>query len=229
MADGINKRKRNSQDVGEEESSTKRRRPMQGGLSLSTLQSSLQPAKDSPIDTAKRLLFEKSGHQDFRCEQEAAIRAVLDPDCHNTLVVFAPGAGKSLCYQIPAIAFPVIDAEGGADGVTTSGLTLVISPLISVMLDQVDGLKKRGIAAAAMHSHMSNKERREIFQAIHDDKLRILYCPLERTNSEFFVESMKAVPGGVRLLAIDGAHCISEVWQPLDSPLQSILTHGRDY
>ncbi|KAI0026213.1 P-loop containing nucleoside triphosphate hydrolase protein [Xylariomycetidae sp. FL0641] len=164
-------------------------------------------------EIARSLLKENFGFDDFRHEQAAAIRSILCGE--NVLVIFPTGAGKSLCYQIPAIAFEKLDASGlgnteadvSQDG---SGITIVVSPLIALMKDQVDALKRRGISAACLDSTKSHEEQKETNAAIREGRLRLLYCAPERLNNEGFVESMKYVPGGIRLVAVDEAHCISE-------------------
>ncbi|CAJ2505842.1 Uu.00g132360.m01.CDS01 [Anthostomella pinea] len=178
---------------------------------------------------ARSILKEKFGYDNFRHEQSGAIEATLRGD--NVLAVFPTGAGKSLCYQplvtlrklsvtydtlqIPGIAFEKLDAEGatadrsglGQDG---SGITIVVSPLIALMKDQVDALTRRGIPAACLDSTKTYDEHKAISAAMREGRLRLLYCAPERLNNEGFVESMKWVPGGIRLVAVDEAHCISE-------------------
>ncbi|RYP42581.1 hypothetical protein DL767_000105 [Monosporascus sp. MG133] len=157
---------------------------------------------------ARQILKERFGFDDFRHEQRSAIQSILRGE--NTLVIFPTGAGKSLCYQIPAIAFEQLDAEsrdGRPDG---SGITIVVSPLIALMKDQVDSLKRKGIPAECMDSTKTYEEQQETKAALREGRLRLLYCAPERLNNEGFVESMKYVPGGIRLIAVDEAHCISE-------------------
>lgn len=95
-------------------------------------------------------------------------------------------------------------------GYAEQGITLVVSPLIALMKDQVDALKKRNIRAAVMDSTRSREEYLETVEAMREGRLDILYCAPERLNNEGFVASIANVKGGVRLLAIDEAHCISE-------------------
>ncbi|OTB09415.1 hypothetical protein M426DRAFT_6687 [Hypoxylon sp. CI-4A] len=162
---------------------------------------------------AKSILKEKFGYDDFRHEQFAAIKSILRGE--NVLVVFPTGAGKSLCYQIPAIAFEQIDAvDVDADTDTKSsvgpGITIVVSPLIALMKDQVDALLRKRIRAACLDSTKTYEEIQHVNADIREGRLRLLYCAPERLNNEGFVESMKHVPGGIRLVAVDEAHCISE-------------------
>ncbi|OIW32908.1 ATP-dependent DNA helicase [Coniochaeta ligniaria NRRL 30616] len=157
---------------------------------------------------ATAILAEKFGYESFRHEQEGAINAILRGD--NALAIFPTGAGKSLCYQIPAIAFERLDLLDGSRGAGQHGITIVVSPLIALMKDQVDALKKRGIPADCMDSTKTWPEQQAISAAMRDGQLRILYCAPERLNNEGFVEIMKCVRGGVRLVAVDEAHCVSE-------------------
>ncbi|KAH9884342.1 P-loop containing nucleoside triphosphate hydrolase protein [Xylariomycetidae sp. FL2044] len=162
---------------------------------------------------ARTILKENFGYDDFRHEQAAAINSVLRGE--NVLVVFPTGAGKSLCYQIPGMAFPELDSRGLsaprsgylAQG---AGLTIVVSPLIALIKDQVDALLRRGISAACLDSTKTWEQQKETTAAMREGRLRLLYCAPERLNNETFVESMKYVPGGIRLVAVDEAHCISE-------------------
>ncbi|KAI6084179.1 ATP-dependent DNA helicase [Hypoxylon rubiginosum] len=164
---------------------------------------------DDLIDrVAKTTLKENFGFDQFRHEQFSAIRSILRGE--NALVVFPTGAGKSLCYQIPAVAFEKIDAAKNDRDQMGSGITIVVSPLIALMKDQVDALLRRGIAAACLDSSKTYEQMQETNAAIREGRLRMLYCAPERLNNEGFVESMKHVPGGIRLVAVDEAHCISE-------------------
>ncbi|KAI8625911.1 ATP-dependent DNA helicase recQ [Xylariaceae sp. FL1651] len=162
---------------------------------------------------AQTILKQKFGYDKFRHEQAGAIRSILRGD--NVLVVFPTGAGKSLCYQIPGMAFEELDASGltgrRPDMMEKgSGITIVVSPLIALMKDQVDALQRRGISAACLDSTKTYDEQKDINAAMREGRLRILYCAPERLNNEGFVEGMKFVPGGIRLVAVDEAHCISE-------------------
>ncbi|KAF2824107.1 ATP-dependent DNA helicase [Ophiobolus disseminans] len=157
---------------------------------------------------ANRVLKERFALSGFRLEQEAAITRVLDGG--SAVVVFPTGGGKSLCYQVPAVCFRYQDQAAGLRVTQSSGVTLVISPLIALMKDQVDALLLRGIKAAVLNSSVS----RDLYLATQEDlrngKLDLLYCAPERLNSEGFIASLKDIPGGIRMLAVDEAHCISE-------------------
>ncbi|KAI1843782.1 hypothetical protein JX266_010041 [Neoarthrinium moseri] len=165
-------------------------------------------SNSTQVETARSILRQKFGYDGFRHEQEKAIEAVLQGN--NTLVVFPTGAGKSLCYQIPAIAFEEMDRQNDEKRQFGAGITIVVSPLIALMKDQTDVLKRKGVAAECWDSTKSYEETQKIYSDIHQGHLRLLYCAPERLNNESFVASMKHVPGGIRLIAVDEAHCISE-------------------
>ncbi|KAF2665199.1 ATP-dependent DNA helicase [Microthyrium microscopicum] len=157
---------------------------------------------------AQKLLIERFGIPKFRLEQKAAVSRLLHGK--NAVVVFPTGGGKSLCYQLPAIVFPELDRLEGVRGPDDHGISIVVSPLIALMKDQVDALLKKGIAAAAMDSSKSREEFLQLNSDIREGRIRLLYCAPERLNNEGFVSSIKFVRGGVRMIAIDEAHCISE-------------------
>lgn len=169
------------------------------------------PAKRVAIKTrnyasATSALRKNFGMDSFRLKQEQVISTILGGK--SAAVVFPTGGGKSLCYQVPALCFAEEDKLSGAgrDG----GITLVVSPLIALMKDQVDALVRRGIKAATFDSTKTREEYLRTCDMIRDGELKILYCAPERLNNEGFIEQMKFVRGGIRLLAIDEAHCISE-------------------
>ncbi|KAH8688238.1 P-loop containing nucleoside triphosphate hydrolase protein [Ilyonectria robusta] len=165
-------------------------------------------ADESRLRLAQKILVEKFGYPAFRHEQKGAINRVLGGQ--NSLVIFPTGAGKSLCYQIPAVAFEEIDRQSKQRDEGDSGITIVVSPLIALMKDQVDALKKKGIPAECMDSTKTWPELQEINDSLRKGELRLLYCAPERLNNEGFVQMMKRVKGGVRLIGVDEAHCISE-------------------
>src|SRR3954453_21320506 len=111
------------------------------------------------------------GHASFRAGQEDLVRAVIDG--HDVLAVMPTGFGKSLGFQLPAVLLP--------------GTTLVVSPLISLMKDQVDELNRRGIPAAAWHSMIGADDRRHTIDALRSGDLRLLYVAPERFSSEHFI------------------------------------------
>jgi ATP-dependent DNA helicase RecQ len=132
------------------------------------------------------------GFEAFRPGQEAVMRSLLAG--RSALALFPTGAGKSLCYQLPAL---VLD-----------GVTLVISPLIALMKDQVEALRARGIAAARLDSTLTQEEVQEVFEQMRTGALRLLYIAPERLLKESFVERLKRLK--IAMMAIDEAHCISE-------------------
>ena len=141
---------------------------------------------------ARRILEERFGHPAFRIHQLKVLGPLLAG--RNVLAVLPTGAGKSLCYQVPALL--------------STGLTLVISPLISLMQDQVGALRRRGIAAAYVNSQLDAAQRRVVLDAATNGRLAMLYCAPERLGS--LTRRLGAGATRVSLLAIDEAHCITE-------------------
>jgi superfamily II DNA helicase RecQ len=144
----------------------------------------------------------------FRLMQERVIARLLSGG--SATVVFPTGGGKSLCFQIPALLFSELDNIEDTRDPADGGITLVVSPLIALMKDQVDALVKRGVKAATLDSTKTREEYLHTCEMLRNGELKLLYCAPERLNNEGFVEQMKHVRGGVRLLAVDEAHCISE-------------------
>lgn len=142
-------------------------------------------------NTLLEILAKHFGHASFRAQQETIIKHVLQHK--HALVIMPTGMGKSLCYQIPALA--------------QEGLTLVISPLIALMKDQVDGLLERGIDAAYINSSLNRNEREARYAAAAAGKYRLLYVTPERFRKPEFAELI--TQRRVALLAVDEAHCIS--------------------
>ena len=138
------------------------------------------------------LLKKYFGYEKFRPMQEEIINHVIKGK--DSLVLMPTGAGKSLCYQIPALKF--------------DGLTLVISPLISLMKDQVDGLKTNGINAEFINSSLSEEEIINIKRKVQKNEVKILYIAPERFALEDFKIFLATLQ--ISLIAIDEAHCISE-------------------
>ena len=145
------------------------------------------------ITRAQEILKSQFGFDSFRMNQQAAIESVLNQkDC---VVLMPTGGGKSLCYQIPAL---ILD-----------GLTLVVSPLIALMKDQVDALKANGIEAEFLNSSQTSREQTEVFQSVRQGKTKILYVAPERLlqSGDQFIDFLRSLKIG--LFAIDEAHCIS--------------------
>ena len=153
--------------------------------------STFSPPKPT-LDHARVILRERFGYPEFRPGQERAVRSVLAGN--DTLVILPTGGGKSLCYQVPALVLP--------------GLTVVVSPLISLMKDQVDALLARGLPAAFINSSLTSNEVADRMARAHRGELRMLYVAPERFDVPGFADRLKAM--GVSLLAVDESHCISE-------------------
>lgn len=132
------------------------------------------------------------GYDQFRPLQEDVIRSVLAGN--DTLALMPTGGGKSLCYQVPAM--------------TTDGTCLVISPLIALMKDQVEALRKRQITAYAIYSGMSRKEVINVLKIVTESNCRFLYVSPERLETYLFREYLPGM--GISLIAVDEAHCISQ-------------------
>ena len=143
-------------------------------------------------DPVIETLRSRFGVEGFRGGQEAVVRRVLDGG--SALAVFPTGAGKSLCYQLPALLL--------------DGLTLVVSPLIALMTDQVEKLRSLGIGAARIDSTLADDEVEAVFGGVDDGSVRLLYVSPERLASSAFRKRLRAVP--LALLAVDEAHCVSE-------------------
>jgi superfamily II DNA helicase RecQ len=143
--------------------------------------------------------------QAFRLKQEQVILRILDGE--SAVVVFPIGGGKSLCYQVPALVFAAEDKIADIRGEQNGGITLVVSPLISLVKGQVDALVRKGIKAATMNSSKSKEKYLASCDLLRNGELKLLYCAPERLNNEGFIEQMKCVRGGIRLLAVDEAHC----------------------
>ncbi|KAJ7487526.1 ATP-dependent DNA helicase [Mycena galericulata] len=146
------------------------------------------------MDRARQVLKEVFGFPSFRLSQEQAIAQLIERN-DNALVVYPTGGGKSLCYQIPALCLD-------------SGITLVISPLISLMKDQVDVLVERKVKAASLDSTLSANTSSWVKAEVLSGSMKILYVAPERLNNEGFVQMMSQVK--IALLAVDEAHCISQ-------------------
>lgn len=142
--------------------------------------------------TLSQILKQYWGYSQFRPLQEDIIRSVLDGK--DTLALMPTGGGKSLCYQVPAMAM--------------EGTCLVISPLIALMKDQVEGLRKKGITAFAIYSGMKRKEVINILQLVTESNCKFLYVSPERLETSLFKEYLPGMH--INLVAVDEAHCISQ-------------------
>ena len=150
------------------------------------------PTCRAGLANAREVLQERFGLERFRIHQLKVLGPLLSG--RNVLAVLPTGAGKSLCYQVPALL--------------STGLTLVISPLISLMQDQVGALRRRGIASAYLNSQLDAEQRRTILDAATGRRLALLYCAPERLAS--LTRRLVATATPLSLLAIDEAHCITE-------------------
>lgn len=137
------------------------------------------------------------GHDALRPGQADVISDILDG--RPVIGVMPTGAGKSLCYQLPAVVL----AQRG-------GMTLVVSPLIALMKDQVDALTARGVSACALTSAASPEEQRDILDGIRAGMFTLVYVAPERFRSPRFVDALRQTAAHIALVAIDEAHCISE-------------------
>lgn len=140
----------------------------------------------------KRILKEYWGHEEFRPLQEDIILSALAGN--DTLALLPTGSGKSVCFQVPALA--------------QDGICLVISPLIALMKDQVQQLRKKGISALALHTGMSYKEVMKTLELTLNEKVKLLYVSPERIQTRLFRDFLPSLP--ISLVAVDEAHCVSQ-------------------
>ncbi len=144
------------------------------------------------LESAKNLLKKHFGYNEFRKAQEKVIESILKKE--DTVAIMPTGAGKSICYQIPALIF--------------EGVTVVISPLISLMKDQVDSLKEVGIEATYINSSLNNLEIEERIFNAREGLYKLIYIAPERLESDSFVRSLNNL--NIALVAVDEAHCVSQ-------------------
>ena len=144
---------------------------------------------DAALHRTLRTVF---GFESFRPNQETVVRNILNKK--DVFAVMPTGGGKSLCYQLP--------------GLLLEGTAVVISPLISLMKDQVDAAKANGIAAAFMNSSLDQREIADVYRRLAGGEVKLLYIAPERFALPQFIETLKTVP--LSLFAVDEAHCVSE-------------------
>jgi RecQ family ATP-dependent DNA helicase len=140
------------------------------------------------------ILKETFGFDSFRINQEEIIDSIFDKNVNGILVVMPTAAGKSLLYQFPAVVL--------------EGLTIIISPLISLMKDQVDYLKSKNIAAEFYNSSLSESEKKIIHRKLTNQELKLLYVAPERFGDQRFTQALK-MTNKISLFAVDEAHCVS--------------------
>jgi len=144
------------------------------------------------LEDALSALHEHFGFEDFREGQREVIMAILEG--HDTVVVMPTGGGKSLCYQLPALMKP--------------GATIVVSPLIALMKDQVDALAARNLPATFINSSIPFEEQKARISGVRRGLYKLVYVAPERFRSAHFVETLRSID--ISLFAIDEAHCISQ-------------------
>jgi ATP-dependent DNA helicase RecQ len=144
------------------------------------------------LEAARAVLKRFWGYDGFRTGQERAVTSILEG--RDTVIVMPTGGGKSICYQVPALLL--------------DGLTIVVSPLISLMKDQVDRLRREGIEALLVNSSLNPSELTEYLRAVDGGKVKLLYVAPERFDNAAFLE--RAAGWKISLLAVDEAHCVSQ-------------------
>ena len=144
------------------------------------------------LNKARAILQKFYGYEDFRTGQKKVIESLLA--LNDTVAIMPTGAGKSICFQIPALLF--------------SGVTLVISPLISLMKDQVDSLREQGIPAVYINSSISKAQLSKNLQDISAGYYKIIYIAPERLTPEYLPDSFKNL--NISMVAVDEAHCLSQ-------------------
>ncbi len=156
------------------------------------MKDTMQDTPSEPAGRAHEVLKESFGFDSFKPGQLEVVEHLLA--ARSTIAVFPTGGGKSLCYQLPALLL--------------DGLTMVVSPLIALMKDQIDALAARGIATVRLDSSLDRDEYRDAMDAIRSGRVRLIYVAPERFNNERFRQFVMSQR--VSLFAIDEAHSISE-------------------
>lgn len=159
-----------------------------GMIAMDSVQMDLLAGPREPLD----VLHEVFGHAGFRGQQEAVVRHVTAGG--DAVVLFPTGAGKSICYQVPALC--------------RTGVAVVVSPLIALMRDQVEALRQAGVEAAALNSSQTPEEARKVRDQLRAGELKLLYVAPERLTTAGFQHMLDGVP--ISLFAIDEAHCVSQ-------------------
>jgi ATP-dependent DNA helicase RecQ len=156
------------------------------------LETELPTAESTPIHDAREALRKYFGFREFLDGQETVMANILSG--RDTLVIMPTGGGKSLCYQLPAMVM--------------EGVTIVVSPLIALMKDQVDALERRGIPATVINSTLSLSEQQDRIASLKRGEYKLVYVAPERFRSRMFLNAMQQVEIG--LFAVDEAHCLSQ-------------------
>ena len=159
-----------------------------------------------------RTLQDRFGFDSLRPLQSEIVERVMDGG--DALVVMPTGSGKSLCFQLPALA---MREESGGEGIG-----LVFSPLIALMEDQVSALKAKGIRAEFVNSTVGKKERKKRYERLASGEYELFYATPERMEKADFREALDQVPGGVNLLAVDECHCVTKWGHDLRPAYQKI-------
>lgn len=144
------------------------------------------------LDVARDILRNVFGFDSFRSQQEDIILSTIAGE--DNFVLMPTGGGKSLCYQVPALV--------------REGVAIVVSPLISLMQDQVQALKINGVSAAFYNSSSTEKDAKQVLAKLHNNELDLLYVAPERLLSDSFIERLRSI--NIALFAVDEAHCVSQ-------------------
>jgi ATP-dependent DNA helicase RecQ len=171
----------------------------------------LESLFDTPARDPAEILRTVFGHQSFRGQQEDVVRHVTGGG--DAVVLFPTGAGKSMCFQVPALA--------------RRGVGIVVSPLIALMRDQVEALKQAGVNAATLNSSVSSEESSRTFRDLKSGKLDLLYVAPERLVLPGFKSMMQGVD--ISLIAIDEAHCVSQWGHDFRPEYRELASIAADY
>jgi ATP-dependent DNA helicase RecQ len=171
----------------------------------------LESLFDTPPRDPAEILHTVFGHKAFRGQQEDVVRHVTGGG--DAVVLFPTGSGKSMCYQVPAIA--------------RDGVGIVVSPLIALMRDQVEALRQAGVNAATLNSSISSEESSRTFRDLKNGKLQLLYVAPERLVLPGFKSMMQGVK--IALIAIDEAHCVSQWGHDFRPEYRQLESLAEDY